>query len=321
MDKLQPITRNLPGFIRDPIVSVIVRPFLCFQARCMDCFTTLIYNTDLGDRRCIQYSISKALGLAIVLGGSIVKLPQIIKIINARSARGVSLASYLLDTSSTAIVVAYNVRNSFPWSTYGENIFLLAQNVVIIGLIVLYSTEATAPLLLLLSALGLMLAYVLSSRDLLPLPHLSLLLSASIPLTLSSKVPQILEIQKNRSTGQLSGFLVASQVLGCLARVFTTLTETGDRVLWWGFFLTTLMNAMIAVQMWVYWDNSKTDSVDLGKRAYKHKVSGELKPKVKSSPKPAPFASNSGDSMDALPRKAFGSSPSSVRKYVRKLDG
>ncbi|SCV70310.1 BQ2448_1704 [Microbotryum intermedium] len=303
MDKLQPITRNLPGFIRDPIISFISQ----------ECFTTLIYNTDLGDHRCIRYSISKALGLAIVLGGIIVKLPQIIKIINARSARGLSLSSYLLDTASTAIVVAYNVRNSFPWSTYGENVFLLAQNVVIIGLVVLYSAEPTAPLILLLSALGLMLAYVLSSPDLLPLPHLSLLLSASIPLTLSSKVPQILENQKNRSTGQLSGFLVASQVLGCLARVFTTLTETGDRVLWWGFVMTTLMNAIIAVQMWVYWDNSKT--------AHKHKVSvGDSKPKVKSSPKPAAAASNGGDSMEASPRKQFGSSPSSARKYVRKLD-
>lgn len=63
------------------------------------------------------------------MGGSIVKLPQIVKIVRGKSARGLSLASYLLDTGSLVITVAYNIRHEFPWSTYGENVFLLLQNV------------------------------------------------------------------------------------------------------------------------------------------------------------------------------------------------
>ena len=65
----------------------------------------------------------------MVAGGAVVKVPQIAKIVRARSARGISLSSYLLDTASTAIYVAYVVRNEFPWSTYGETVFLLIQNV------------------------------------------------------------------------------------------------------------------------------------------------------------------------------------------------
>lgn len=38
--------------------------------------------------------------------GAIVKVPQILKILRSGSARGISLASYLLDTASLAIVVA-----------------------------------------------------------------------------------------------------------------------------------------------------------------------------------------------------------------------
>lgn len=57
------------------------------------------------------------------------KVPQILKIVRGRSARGLSLASYLLDSASLGITVAYNVRLEFPWSTYGENCFLLVQNV------------------------------------------------------------------------------------------------------------------------------------------------------------------------------------------------
>jgi mannose-P-dolichol utilization defect protein 1 len=93
------------------------------------CYHTLIHDINLSDKECIQYSFSKALGLAIVLGGSIVKVPQILKIVKARSARGLSLASFLLDSAGTGINVAYNIRKHFPWSTYGESVFLLVQNV------------------------------------------------------------------------------------------------------------------------------------------------------------------------------------------------
>ena len=55
-------------------------------------------------------------------GGGIVKVPQIIKIVRSRSASGLSLSSYLLDTASLLLTVAYNVRLDFPLSTYGENV-------------------------------------------------------------------------------------------------------------------------------------------------------------------------------------------------------
>lgn len=69
------------------------------------------------------------LGLGLVAGGSIVKVPQILKIVNSKSAKGLSLSSYLLDTAGLAVTVAYNYRHAFPWSTYGENVFLVIQNV------------------------------------------------------------------------------------------------------------------------------------------------------------------------------------------------
>ena len=37
--------------------------------------------------------------------------------------------SYLLDTAGLGITVAYNLRMGYSWSSYGENVFLLAQNV------------------------------------------------------------------------------------------------------------------------------------------------------------------------------------------------
>lgn len=79
------------------------------------CYKTLIWDTDFGHQDCLKLGISKGLGLGIVAGGAIVKLPQIIKIISSKSVRGISLSSYLLDTASTGIAVAYNVRHGFPF--------------------------------------------------------------------------------------------------------------------------------------------------------------------------------------------------------------
>lgn len=94
-----------------------------------ECYTTIIHNLDLSSIPCLTHVLSKFLGLGIVLGGAIVKVPQILKIVQGRSAKGLSLTSYLLDTAGLMITVAYNLRMRYTWSSYGENVFLLAQNV------------------------------------------------------------------------------------------------------------------------------------------------------------------------------------------------
>ena len=111
-----------------------------------------MYNLDLTSSECLKLALSKVLGLGMVAGGAILKLPQILTVVRSGSARGLSLSSYILDTVATGITasvvqldagvmliehtdaglldqVAYNVRNGFPFSTYGEMGFLLAQNV------------------------------------------------------------------------------------------------------------------------------------------------------------------------------------------------
>lgn len=70
---------------------------------------------------------------------AVVKLPQIQKIVSARSARGLSFTAYALETLGYAISLAYAARSGFPFSTYGENLFMTAQNIVITLLILLYA--------------------------------------------------------------------------------------------------------------------------------------------------------------------------------------
>jgi mannose-P-dolichol utilization defect protein 1 len=54
----------------------------------------------------------------------------------------------------------------------------------------------------------------------------------------------------------LSAFAVFNALLGCLARLFTTKQEVNDQLIFWGFFGAAVLNAVLAVQMLMYWNNS-----------------------------------------------------------------
>ena len=95
-----------------------------------------------------------------------------------------------------------------------------------------------------------------------PKEALAILQFGTLPLSLSSKLPQIIQNAKTQSTGQLSAFAVFSQIAGCLARLFTTATEVGDLLVTAGFALALLLNCILGVQMWMFWgkDEREKDS-------------------------------------------------------------
>jgi len=226
----------------------------------------LVENLDVGDVECIKFSLSKGLGLGIVVGGSIMKVPQLLLIVSAQSARGLSFPAYVLETLSYEITLAYSYRNEFPFSTYGENFFLTLQNAVITLLIIHYpshsltrpSSGTQVPIaagLMLLSALALFF---------LPPAALAPLQLATLPLGLFSKLPQIRQNYSAQSTGQLSAFAVIAQIGGCLARLFTTATEVGDPVLSAGFALALALNIVLGAQMWLYWGKDEREGFARG---------------------------------------------------------
>ncbi|EIW71052.1 hypothetical protein TREMEDRAFT_73172 [Tremella mesenterica DSM 1558] len=253
------ITQNIPLFIRQPAEALIGQR----------CYSILVYDFDITHVECLKYALSKGLGLGIVLGGAIVKIPQIITIVSTSSARGLSLSAYILETASYAISLAYASRAAFPFSTYGENFFLTIQNVIITLLILYFSPSkgvANSPKRPLNhtrprgglrrvfpgAVVAAVLGLFLWSEQLCPAPLLSLLQAATLPLSLLSKAPQIMSNHAARSTGNLSAFAVFNALLGCLARLFTTYQEIDDPLVFWGFLSAAILNLVLATQMIMY---------------------------------------------------------------------
>lgn len=194
---LQPITHNLPAPIRELGISLLGGP----------CYETLLIDIDPTNQECLKLAVSKGLGLGIVAASSIVKVPQILKLASSGSADGVSFLSYLLETAAYLIGLAYNFRNGFPFSTYGETALILVQNVVISVLVLKLSGRAGLAAVFVAALAGA--AGALFSEAPVDMKMLGYLQAGAGTLGVASKVPQILAIWREGGTGQLSAFTVS----------------------------------------------------------------------------------------------------------------
>jgi uncharacterized protein with PQ loop repeat len=155
----------------------------------------------------MKLAVSKALSLAIVAASSVVKVPQMIKLINSGSAEGISFIGYLLETASLMVTIVYNVRNRFPFSSFGETAFIVIQNVAICFLVLEYSGKGNMGTMLIAALAGT--GFVLFNSDLVSAELLQYMQMGAGAVAALSKLPQIIAIFREGGTGQLSAFTVS----------------------------------------------------------------------------------------------------------------
>ena len=194
---VQPLTHSLPAPIRDFGISLIGP----------ECYKNLILDLDLTSIQCLQLAVSKALGIATVAGSSILKVPQILKLLTSQSGAGISFLSYALETSAMLTTLAYSARNGFPFNTYGETAMIAAQNVVI-SLLVLRYTGRTALAAVFVAALA-SAGYSLFNEGVVDMQTLTYAQMGAGLLGVVSKLPQVWTIYSEGGTGQLSPFMVS----------------------------------------------------------------------------------------------------------------
>ncbi|KAI1174041.1 hypothetical protein F4777DRAFT_555468 [Nemania sp. FL0916] len=242
LQPLRPLTHSLPQPVRDLGESIVGTT----------CYNKLILELDPTDAACVKFAVSKGLGIGIIGASSIVKVPQILKLVNSKSAEGVSFLSYLLETTAYLVTLAYNVRNGFPFSTFGETALILAQNVVITVLVLNYSGRQSLAALF-VAVLAASFA-ALFSAGVVDMQTLGYLQAGAGVLGVASKIPQIAAIVQEGGTGQLSAFTVFNYLAGSLSRIFTTLQEVDDKLILYGFIAGFTLNCVLAAQMVYYWN-------------------------------------------------------------------
>uniref|UniRef100_F6XDV4 CD68 molecule n=1 Tax=Equus caballus TaxID=9796 RepID=F6XDV4_HORSE len=102
------------------------------------CYDQIFVQWDLLHVPCLKILLSKVLGLSLVAGSLLVKLPQVFKILGAKSAEGLSLQSVMLELVALTGTMVYSITNNFPFSSWGEALFLMLQTITICFLILHY---------------------------------------------------------------------------------------------------------------------------------------------------------------------------------------
>jgi mannose-P-dolichol utilization defect protein 1 len=287
---IQPITHNLPKPVADLGASLIGT----------QCYKTLLLDVDPSHTECLKLAVSKGLGIGIIGASSIVKVPQLLKLLNSQSAEGLSFLSYLLESSSYLISLAYNVRHGFPFSTYGETALILVQNIAIASLVLKYSGNQLG----IAGWIGGLVAAgsALFNEQWVGDERLSLLQATAGVLGVASKVPQILTIWTEGGTGQLSAFAVVNYLLGSLTRIFTTLQEVNDPLILYGFIAGFALNLVLFLQVVYYWNAP----------ASKDTESKKLEKPIAANAKQTAKAVSSGAAQSYA--NAAGKSPSTRRR-------
>jgi mannose-P-dolichol utilization defect protein 1 len=205
---------------------------------------------------CFSQLLTKALGMAIILGSCLNKMPIMINMMNNKSAAGISRNSLYGEAIVYACGVFYGFLEGHPFTAYGENISLLIQNAVLVLMAWQFSTSPVK-----IQEKGMVVAgfacYIILVLNFLPESSRYLLMSATWPVMLYARGSQVLETSGVKHTGNLSIVTTSMNLVGALIRIGTTLKETGDTVVLSGYLLSLALSLAMFVQYWMYLENTQ----------------------------------------------------------------
>ena len=217
---------------------------------------TLTFNIE---KECITYLISKGLSIGIVLFSFTSKLPQIIYMYKSKDIKGLSFLSIYFEIFSCLCSALYPIHMKYPFLTFGESVIILIENIIIFFLTWKYDINQTTDkknMTFTFICIGFL--YV-CSRDVLDEKCWKIIGSASTVLNIISRFTQIINSYKVQSTGPLSTITFGLNMLGNLARIFTTLKETKDVIITSSFVVSFILNLIIFCQILYYNKKNKKD--------------------------------------------------------------
>ncbi|ORC86270.1 putative SNF2 DNA repair protein [Trypanosoma theileri] len=223
--------------------------------------STAIPINEVGDNEIaafMRYFVSSLLPYAIVFGSVMLKVPQIIKVLQHQSAEGISLSSLCFELTSCVITTSWGIAQSMHLKDFGENMFIMLEMALLLILVGYFQGKLSVALSAFIAETMVLIAL---SAGVLSHDFHEWLLSIQILFGLSSRVPQIIMNHKNQSTGHLSFLTFYLALVGGLSRLLTTFhnvsAEQGRNVLLTQFGVSVALNTLIILQILIYKKNTE----------------------------------------------------------------
>jgi mannose-P-dolichol utilization defect protein 1 len=243
---------------------------------------TLLFHFE---KECITYLISKGLSIGIVLFSFTSKLPQILYMYKSKDIKGLSYLSIYLDVFSFLCSALYPFHKGYAFLTYGESIIILIENLFIFFMAWKYDINQSSDrqnmtfTLLICSFLFVIYKEFLNEKS------WTIIGSASTVLSVGSRITQIIKSYKDKSTGPLSTITFALNMLGNVARIFTTMKENKDYIMAGGFMISFVLNLIIFLQIIYYNRPKKVEKTSEEKKEEKQKDKDTKETKEKDNKK------------------------------------
>ncbi|XP_013200634.1 mannose-P-dolichol utilization defect 1 protein homolog [Amyelois transitella] len=220
-----------------------------------ECYEEYFTKYNFLDVPCFKTTLSKGLGIGIIAGSILVKVPQILKILNSKSAEGINFYGVCLELFGITANFAYSYVMGFPFSAWGEGTFLAIQTAIIAALVLHYGGSSGLATVFLGVYTGAVSSLISGYT---PTDVLWSMQAATVPIILIAKTIQVVTNYKNGSTGQLSAITCLLLFGGSIARIFTSIQETGDFIIILTYCVSTAANGALVLQLFWYWNVDKT---------------------------------------------------------------
>ncbi|CAA7032203.1 unnamed protein product [Microthlaspi erraticum] len=214
------------------------------------CATESLRDGEFPAKDCLLPLISKLLGYFLVAASMTVKLPQIMKIVESKSVKGLSVPAFELEVVAYTISLAYCLHKELPFSAFGELAFLWIQALILIACIYYFSRPLSVATWV-RAVVYFALAPTLFTGKIDPLVFEALYASKHL-IFLSARLPQIWKNFRNKSTGQLSLLTCLMNFGGSMARIFTTIQVNAPFSMLLGLSLAVSTNGIIISQILLY---------------------------------------------------------------------
>jgi mannose-P-dolichol utilization defect protein 1 len=221
-----------------------------------ECITKIL-NFNL-DKSCVTLLISKLLGYAIILISFNFKVPQIRNMLQTKSAEGLSYVSIYLELFIMLLSVLYSIHYNNPLSTYGENIIILIQNLIILILTWRYSKKHSWMTRIIILILFGSFSYIML-QPFIPEEFWAYMASITLVALTVARFSQIYTSFKTKSTGPLSKFTFISAFLGNAVRAFTSFAETNDKLLLFSYCYGSALALAVLMQIVIYEPKKKEE--------------------------------------------------------------
>uniref|UniRef100_A0A4W5PL69 Solute carrier family 66 member 3 n=1 Tax=Hucho hucho TaxID=62062 RepID=A0A4W5PL69_9TELE len=176
----------------------------------------------------------------------VLKFPQIFVLINAKSTTGISLNSLLLELTGFIVFVTYQMYYDYPPPTYLEYPILIAQDVILMLLILHYNGSLKQSLIYAVVFVG--------GWQLLTVQKwiIDLAMSLCTFISAGSKFAQLQCLWQSKDSGQVSALSWGMATYTCFARIYTTSVTTGDMQVLVRFIVMALLNSWVLATVMYY---------------------------------------------------------------------